>query len=121
MNTEAKDETPNDLALALQRRRRLTDESTASDGGIFAEFRSKDPGGFFVSAFITGPTDQIQEFATAPTVDLGVENFGDLVLWFTVDFDGRRRCLDASGDGVRRSGFQLRDVKDRMDGSHGVW
>ena len=40
-NTEAKDETPNDLALALRRRRRLTDESTESDGGIFAEFRSK--------------------------------------------------------------------------------
>ena len=86
-----------------------------------SKFGGEDPRSFLVGAFVTGPADQVQKLAgpTSP-VDLGVEDLGDLVLRFTVDFDGRRRCLDASGDGVRCSGFQLRDVKDRMDGSHGI-
>ena len=86
-----------------------------------SEFGGEDPRSFFVGAFVAGPADQVQKLAgpTSP-VDLGVENLGDLVLWFTVDFDGWRRCLDTSGDGVRGSGLQLRDMKDRMDGTHGV-
>ena len=85
------------------------------------ELRGKYPRGLFVGAFISGPSDQVQELAgpTSP-VDLRVENLGDLVLWFTVDFDGRRRCLDTSGDGVRSSGLQLRDMENRMNGTHGV-
>ena len=85
------------------------------------ELRGKYPRGLFVGAFISGPSDQVQELAgpTSP-VDLGVENLGDLVLWFTVDFDGWRRCLDTSGDGVRSSGLQLRDMENRMNGTHGV-
>ena len=85
------------------------------------ELRGKYPRGLFVGAFISGPSDQVQELAgpTSP-VDLRVENLGDLVLWFTVDFDGWRRCLDTSGDGVRSSGLQLRDMENRMNGTHGV-
>ena len=85
------------------------------------ELRGKYPRGLFVGAFISGPSDQVQELA-GPTssVDLGVENLGDLVLWFAVNFNGRRRCLDTSGNGVRSSRLQLRDVKNRMDGTHGV-
>ena len=85
-----------------------------------AEFRSKDPGGFFVSAFITGPTDQIQGFAAAPTVDLGVENFGDFVLRLSIHKDRRWRRLDAPGDGVRSCGLELGDMEDGVDGAHGV-
>ena len=86
-----------------------------------SEFSGEDPQGFLVGAFVAGPADQVQE-STGPTppVDLGVENFRDLVLRFTVDFDGWRRRLNTSGDGVRSSGFQLRDVENWMDGTHGV-
>ena len=86
-----------------------------------SKFGGEDPRSFLVGAFVAGPADQVQKLAgPTPPVDLGVEDLGDLVLRFSVDFDGRRWCLDASGDGIRCSGFQLRDVENRMDGSHGI-
>ena len=86
-----------------------------------SKFGGEDPRSFLVGAFVAGPADQVQKLAgpTSP-VDLGVEDLGDLVLRFTVDFDGWRRRLNTSGDGVRSSGFQLRDVENWMDGTHGV-
>ena len=86
-----------------------------------SKFGGEDPRGFLISAFIADPADQVQELTgPMPLVNLGVENFGDLVLRFTIDFDGQRRRLNTSRDGVRSSGFQLRDVENWMDGTHGV-
>jgi len=56
----------------------------------------------------TGPPDQVQEFASfAPTVDLGVEDLGDLELWLAVNFDWRGWWLGSVGDGVGHSWFEL--------------
>ena len=86
-----------------------------------SELRGEDPRGLFVGSFIASPTDQVEEL-TVPTttVDLGVEDFGDFVLRFSVDFNRRRRWLNPAGDGVRSCGLELRDMEDRMDCAHGV-
>ena len=86
------------------------------------EFRSKDPGRFFVSSFVASPPDQVQELAsTASSIYLGIQDFGDLEFRFAVDQYGRWRVLDAAGNGVRSSGFQLGDMEHRVYGVHGVW
>ena len=84
-----------------------------------SEFGGEHPRRFFVRTFVSGPSDQIQEFAgAASVVDLGVKNCLNLVFRFSVDFDRRRRRLNAIRDGVRCCWFQLRNVKDRMYGPH---
>ena len=86
-----------------------------------SEFRCEEPGGFLVRAFVSGPSDQIKELTTlASAVNLGVEDFGDFVLGFTVDFDGRRRSLDTSGDGVRSGWLELGDMENGVNGAHRV-
>ena len=66
------------------------------------KFGSKDPCGFFISAFIASPSYEVQQFACfPPVVYLGVENLGDFKLGFTVNNDRRWRWLDMIGNGVR--------------------
>lgn len=66
------------------------------------ELRGGEPGGFFVGAFVTRPTNEIEEFALATFVDLGVEDFANLVLEVSVDFDRRWRRFDTAGNGAGR-------------------
>ena len=56
-----------------------------------SELRSGEPGGFFISAFITSPANKVKEFALAAFVDLGVKDFTDLILEFAFNLDRRRR------------------------------
>ena len=56
-----------------------------------SELRSREPGGFFISAFITIPANKVKEFALAAFVDLGVKDFTDLILEFAFNLDRRRR------------------------------
>ena len=56
-----------------------------------SELLSGEPGGFFISTFITSPADKVREFALAVFVDLGVEDFTDFILKFALDLDRRRR------------------------------
>ena len=56
-----------------------------------SELRSGEPGGFFISAFITSPANKVKEFALATFVDFGVKDFTDLILEFTFNLDRRRR------------------------------
>ena len=56
-----------------------------------SELRSGEPGGFFISAFITSPANKVKEFALAAFVDLGVKDFTDLILEFAFNLDRGRR------------------------------
>ena len=56
-----------------------------------SELRSGEPGGFFISAFITSPANKVKEFALATFVDFGVKDFTDLILEFAFNLDRRRR------------------------------
>ena len=56
-----------------------------------SKLRSGEPGGFFISTFITSPADKVKEFALAAFVDLGVKDFTDLILEFAFDLNWRRR------------------------------
>ena len=71
-----------------------------SFGGMF-EFCGRDPRGFFFRSFISSPFDEVLQLAFVTSVELGVEDFGDLIFGFTVDIDWRRGWLDAIGNGVR--------------------
>ena len=55
-----------------------------------SELISQQSGSFFVCTFVSGPTDEVQEFAVlASMVNLRVEDLFDLVLSFTVNVDQR--------------------------------
>ena len=56
-----------------------------------SKLRSGEPGGFFISAFITSPANKVKEFALATFVDFGVKDFTDLILEFAFNLDRRRR------------------------------
>ena len=83
--------------------------------GSVSEFGSEYPQSLFVSAFISCPTDKIQEFAGAMAiVDFGVQDFGYLELGFIIDSDGWWGWLNLVRDWVQKCWFQHRDVKNRV-------
>ena len=70
------------------------------------KFHGRDPQGFFFGSFISSPFDKVLQLAFVLSVELGVEDFRDLVFGFTVNVDWRWRWLDAVGmvfglDGLR--------------------
>ena len=65
------------------------------------EFCGGNPQGFFFGSFVSSPLDEVLQLAFVLLVELGVKDLGDLVFWFAVDVDWRRRWLNAVGDGVR--------------------
>jgi len=72
-----------------------------------SEFRCEDPRGFFVIAFVTCPTDEVQKFAGMTVVfDLGVENLCDFEFRFVIDCYWKRWGLNTFGDQVWEYGFQ---------------
>ena len=77
-----------------------------------------DPGSGVVGALVALPSNQVAESALQAVVDFGVQDFGNLVLLFVVDFHRRRRFDLAIRNGARFVGFELRDVEDGVDGSH---
>ena len=56
-----------------------------------SELQSREPGGFFIGAFITSPANKVKEFALAAFVDLGVKDFTNLILEFAFNLNRRRR------------------------------
>jgi len=54
-------------------------------------------------------------------VNLGVEDFSNLELRFTVYFDWWRRRLYLVRYGVGYGRFELGDIEDGMNGMHGIW
>ena len=85
------------------------------------EFSHKYPRGFLVGAFITHPSDQVQQFTGMMLViDLGIENFGDFKLRFVIYHDSRQGGLNSIRDQVWIGGFQHRDVEHWVYGSEAV-
>jgi len=65
---------------------------------------------------------QVQEFAHfAAVVNLGVEDLGDLELWFTINFHQWRRRLYPVQYGIGYGQFKLGDVEDGVNSVHGIW
>ena len=54
-------------------------------------------------------------------INLGVEDLRDLELWFTIYFDRWWRRLYPVRYGVGYGQFELGDVEDRVNGTHGIW
>ena len=53
---------------------------------------------------MSSPFDEVLQLAFVLSVELGVEDFRDLVFRFAVDIDWRWRWLDAVRDGVQIDG-----------------
>ena len=86
-----------------------------------SEFGGEDPRRFFICAFVASPPNKVQELAgTTTVVDLRVEDLQNLKLWFSVDFNWRRRRLDVVRNYVRSCGFQHGHMKYGVDHVHGV-
>ena len=83
--------------------------------GSVRELRRWKPRCFFIRTFVTGPLNQVLEFAFASFVYLGVKNRGYFVLQFPIDDDRRVR------DRVRRYGFNHGDVENWVDRMHALW
>ena len=67
-----------------------------------SELVSQQPAGFFICTFISGLTDEVQEFAIPVLmVDLQVEDLFNLVLSFAVNVNQRWWSLYTIGDHVR--------------------
>jgi len=65
---------------------------------------------------------QVQKLAQfSSTVNLGVEDFSNLELRFTIYFNRWRRRLYPVQYGVGYGRFELGDMEDRMNGAHGIW
>ena len=63
---------------------------------------SQQPGSFFICTFISGPMDEVQEFAVPVSMsDLRIKDLFNLVFSFTVDVDQRWQSLHMIGDHVR--------------------
>ena len=58
------------------------------------KFRGGNPQRFFFGSFISSPFDKVLQLAFVLSVELGVKDFRDLVLGFTVNVDQRQRWLD---------------------------
>jgi len=54
-------------------------------------------------------------------VNLGVKDLSDLKLWFTIYFDQWRRRLYLVRYGVGYGRFELGDMEDGVDSTHGIW
>ena len=78
----------------------------------------RDPGSGVVCALVALPSNQVAESALQAVVDFGVQDFGNLILLFVVDFHRRRRFDLAIRNGAGFVGFELRDMEDRVDGTH---
>src|SRR5215472_17275241 len=80
---------------------------------------SADPTCFFIRALVTGPSNEVSEWARfEASVDLGVEDFTNVVFDFIIADYRRRRRLDSIRDLVWRNGLKLRYVENRVNRLH---
>ena len=71
-----------------------------SDGLLsVVETERREPTGR-VFAFVTKPLYQVHERRLATTIELRIEDLRDFVLEFSLDFDGRWRRLNTTGESV---------------------
>ena len=65
------------------------------------EFCGINPQGFFFSSFVSSLLDEVLQLAFVLLVELGVEDFRDLLFKFAINVDWGWRWLNVVGDGVR--------------------
>ena len=71
------------------------------------EFRSQDPGIFFIGALVTSPMDKVEKLAgTMSIVNLGIKDFRDFKFGFIVNCNWWRWGLDSIGNRVGGCWFQ---------------
>ena len=83
--------------------------------GNISKFGSEYPESFLVGAFVTCPTDKIQEFAgMTAVVNLGIQDFRYLEFGFVLDSDGWWWGLNSVRDRVWKCWFQHGDMENRV-------
>ena len=73
--------------------------------GSISELIGIDPRGFFVSAFVTCPSDKILKLAATSVVNLGIEDVGDLELGLVFNNEGWGRRLNPIQNWIRECWF----------------
>ena len=85
------------------------------------ELGCRKPRGFFIHTFVTGPLNQVLEFAFASFVYLGVKNRGDFVFWFPINDAWRVRNGVPTKEGIWSCGLNHGDMENRVDRTHAFW
>jgi hypothetical protein len=81
--------------------------------------RGSEPLIFFVSSFITHPSNIVVQFARRPASEVvfRVQDVADFVFDFAFNFNGFRRRWLTVGKSIRNGGLDLRDVEYGMEES----
>ena len=85
------------------------------------EFGHRKPRGFFISTFITGPLNQVLEFAFASFVYLGVKGREYFVFWFPINDDRRVRDGVPTREGIWSCRLNHGDMENWVDRTHALW
>ena len=80
------------------------------------KFGGENPSKFFISTCVTQLLNRIEKRALEPMVKFRVEDLGNLILFFTINFDWRWRWLSTIRNGIGFHGFQLRNMEYGMNG-----
>ena len=79
------------------------------------------PRGFFIRTLVTGPLNQVLEFAFASFVHLGIKDRGYFVLWFPINDDRRVRNRVPTREGIWSCGLNHGDMENWVDQTHALW
>ena len=75
---------------------------SSNEFGGMVKLCGKEPQSFFISSSISSPADQVQKLAVTPSpVNLGIEDFFDLIFNFSVDLNWRQQRLDSIRNGAQ--------------------
>ena len=79
------------------------------------KFIRGEPREFFIGVLVAEPSNVVLKFYFSSTVDFRVYNFSYFKFVVAIDFNGRRRGLNAIRDCVRRLGFKHGDMEYGVD------
>lgn len=85
------------------------------------KFGGRKPVVFVLGAFVTGPSDVVQERLLSALIKFGVEDFGDFVLEVTFNFDWRRWRWGSVRNVARRMWLEHGNMVDGMYCTHVIW
>ena len=89
--------------------------------GSVRELRYREPRGFFIRTFVTGPLNQVLELAFAPFVYLGIEDQGYLIFRFPINDNQRVRDGVPTRERIWSCGFNHGDMENWVDRAHALW
>ena len=76
------------------------------------KFRCRQPRGFFIHTFVTGPLNQVLELAFASYVYLGVKDRGYFIFRFPINDDWRVRNRVLTKEGFQNCRFNHGDMEN---------